>query len=64
MAHVPTQAEVDAMIDAMSEEELDAYLEGAPVPVPSLEAVGRTRHRACVPGSRPPALLAPTGCCW
>ncbi|WP_103062063.1 vitamin K epoxide reductase family protein [Actinomyces qiguomingii] len=28
MAHVPTQAEVDAMIDAMSEEELDAYLDG------------------------------------
>ncbi|SHE24561.1 vitamin K epoxide reductase family protein [Actinomyces glycerinitolerans] len=28
MTHVPTQAEVDAMIDAMSEEELDAYLAG------------------------------------
>ncbi|WP_420835760.1 hypothetical protein [Actinomyces ruminis] len=28
MAHVPTQAEVDAMIDAMSEEQLDAYLAG------------------------------------
>ncbi|MDO4901237.1 vitamin K epoxide reductase family protein [Actinomyces sp.] len=28
MAHVPTQAETDAMIDAMSEEELEAYLAG------------------------------------
>ncbi|MBW3070130.1 vitamin K epoxide reductase family protein [Actinomyces sp. 594] len=49
MAHVPTQAEVDAMIDAMSEEELDAYLEGAPVPVPSPGSSGADQ----TPGLRP-----------
>ncbi|MBE6481488.1 MAG: vitamin K epoxide reductase family protein [Actinomyces ruminicola] len=38
MAHVPTQAEVDAMIDAMSEEELDAYLAGGPAPTAGTHA--------------------------
>ncbi|MDU0348155.1 vitamin K epoxide reductase family protein [Actinomyces sp. MRS3W] len=48
MAHVPSQAEVDAMIDAMSEEELDAYL-------------ADTADAAALPPTSEPARRSATG---
>ncbi|WP_136193148.1 vitamin K epoxide reductase family protein [Actinomyces procaprae] len=70
MAHVPTQAEVDAMIDAMSEEELDAYLADAPAPAAPAQSPGAPAWQTATgaPGSYAALLIVGSligiGACW